>query len=296
MNNTRLDQLEQELTAIKRSARKWRGATTLLLIGAGLFAADAVGPTVIDHLVVRKLDVISDDGHSVLSLAQTETGGQIDLYSADGTNLLRLGTNESGGDMALWNRDGTSVAGLWSTKQGGTFNLWNNQGENTLGIETGSLTLNSPSSKSKLVLEAVEKSSGLAFVNANGMPVIILGTDEKYGTLVQLANQQGQAVAELRTIPGLGGAIVLKTASDKKAVLLAATDEGGSFNLMNSRGVPVVIGSTSDANGGAISIANERGMGVITVEADGEQRGALNVSDADGNGTRRIRPLRGYAP
>ena len=73
MNNNRLDQLEQELTAMKRSTRRWRGATTLLLIGAGLFAADAVGPTVIDHLVVRKLDVINDNGQAVLSLAQTES-------------------------------------------------------------------------------------------------------------------------------------------------------------------------------------------------------------------------------
>ncbi len=296
MNNNRLDQLEQELTAMKRSTRRWRGATTLLLIGAGLFAADSVGPTVIDHLVVRKLDVINDNGQAVLSLAETESGGQIDLYAADGTNLLRLGTNESGGDMALWNRAGTNVAGIWSTGDGGTFNLWDGDGAKTLDIETGSLTLRSPSSKSKVVLEAVERTSGLAFVNGEGMPVVILGTDEKYGTLVQLADQQGQTVIDMRTIPGIGGAMTLKTVEGKRVVLFAATGEGGSMNLMNSRGVPVVLASTSTTNGGAFTIANERGVSVATVEADDEQRGALNISDADGNGTRRVRPLRGYSP
>ena len=294
--NDRLFKLEQELTAMKRSTRRWRGATTLLLVGAGLLAADAVGPTVIDHLVVRKLDVITDDGHSVLSLAQTETGGQIDLYSADGTNLLRLGTNVSGGDMAVWNRAGTNVAGIWSTADGGTFNLWDGDGAKTLDIETGSFTLRSPSSKSKVVLEAVERTSGLAFVNGEGLPVIILGTDEKYGTLVQLADEQGQTVIDMRTIPGIGAAMTLKTVEGKRVVLFAATGEGGSMNLMNSRGVPVVLASTSATNGGAFTIANERGVSVATVEADDEQRGALNISDADGNGTRRVRPLRGYSP
>ena len=294
--NDRLSKLEQELTAMKRSTRRWRGATTLLLIGAGLLAADAVGPTVIDHLVVRKLDLISDNGQAVLSLAQTESGGQIDLYAADGTNLLRLGTNVSGGDMAVWNRAGTNVAGIWSTAEGGTFNLWDGDGAKTLDIETGSFTLRSPSSKSKVVLEAVERTSGLAFVNGEGLPVIILGTDEKYGTLVQLADQHGQTVIDMRTIPGIGGAMTLKTVEGKRVVLFAATGEGGSMNLMNSRGVPVVLASTSATNGGAFTIANERGVSVATVEADDEQRGALNISDADGNGTRRVRPLRGYSP
>jgi hypothetical protein len=292
----RLLKLEQELTAMKRSTRRWRGATTLLLVGAGLLAADAVGPTVIDHLVVRKLDVITDDGHSVLSLAQTETGGQIDLYATDGTNLLRLGTNESGGDIAVWNRAGTNVAGIWSTGDGGTFNLWDGDGSKTLNIETGSLTLQSPSSNSKVVLEAVEQTSALAFTNGDGTPVIILGTDEKYGTLIKLADSTGQAVVEMRTIPGIGGAMTLQTIKGTRAVLFAATGDGGSMNLMNNRGVPVVIASTSDNHGGAITVTNERGMRVVSAEADTEHRGALDISDADGNGTRRIRPLRGYSP
>jgi hypothetical protein len=294
--NDRLDQLEQELSAMKRSTRRWRSATAFLLVGAGLFAADAVGPTMIDHLVVRKLDVITDDGQSVLSLAQTETGGQIDLYADDGTNLLRLGTNDSGGDIAVWNRVGTNVVGMWSTPEGGIFNLWDNDGEKAVSFETGALTVHSSASKSKVVLEAVDRTSGLAFVNGDGMPVIILGTDEKYGTLVQLSDATGQAVVEMRTIPGIGGAMTLQTIEGKRVVLFAATSDGGSINLMNARGVPVVLASTSNNHGGAITVANERGMSVVNVESDGEQRGAINISDADGNGTRRIRPLRGYSP
>jgi len=296
MKNERLDKLEQELTAMKRSTRRWRGATLGLLICAGLFAADAVGPTVIDHLVVRKLDVITDEGQVALSLSQSETGGQIDLYADDGTNLLRLGTNDSGGDIAVWNRVGTNVVGMWSAPEGGIFNLWDNDGEKAVSFETGALTVHSSASKSKVVLEAVDRTSGLAFVNGDGMPVIILGTDEKYGTLVQLSDATGQAVVEMRTIPGIGGAMTLQTIEGKRVLLFAATGEGGSMNLMNSRGVPVVIASTSDDKGGAINVANERGVTVVTAEADGEQRGALNINDADGNGTRRVRPLRGYSP
>ena len=65
---------------------------------------------------------------------------------------------------------------------------------------------------------------------------------------------------------------------------------------MNARGVPVVMASASTGKGGALTVANERGMNVITAQSDASQRGALDISDADGNGTRRVRPLRGYAP
>ena len=278
--NDRLDKLEQELTAMKRSTRRWRSATAFLLVGAGLFAADAVGPTVIDHLVVRKLDVITDDGQSVLSLAQTDTGGQIDLYAGDGTNLLRLGTNESGGDMALWNRNGTSVAGMWSSDDGGVFSLWDENGLENARVSSGALSL----------------SSSLSVKNSSGVPVFAVASDDSGDGRMQVVDHDGNLVFDVRTIPGVGGALLLKTVEGKRVVMLAATSEGGSLNLMNARGVPVVLASTSDNYGGAISIANERGMNVITVKADSEHRGALDINDADGNGTRRIRPLRGYSP
>ncbi|MDP7009583.1 MAG: hypothetical protein QGI78_08445 [Phycisphaerales bacterium] len=278
--NDRIAKLEQELNALKQSSRKWRGATVLLLVGAGLLAADAVGPTVIDHLVVRKLDVITDDGHAALSLAQSETGGQIDVYAADGTNLLRLGTNESGGDMAVWNREGKNVGGLWSSTTGGMFSLWNGEGFETTSISSGTMIL----------------SNSISVQNSAGIPIFIAASDQEGDGRLQVAEHDGHLVCELRTIAGVGGAIVLNTVEDKRVVTIAATDEGGSMNLMNARGVPVVIASTSDANGGALAISNERGITVVHASSDAEQRGALNISDDDGNGTRRVRPLRGYSP
>ena len=245
-----------------------------------MFAADAAGPTVIDHLVVRKLDVISDSGHSVLSLSQTETGGQIDLYAEDGTNLLRLGTNESGGDMAVWNRNGTNVVGLWSNDRGGMFSLWNNDGVETTKVSSGAMML----------------SASLAINNSVGVPVVVVASDGEGDGRMQLVDHSGNLVVEMRTIPTLGGAMMLKTVEGKQVVLLAATSDGGSMNLMNARGVPVVLASTSDGTGGAITITNERGIGVASLKSDDEQNGELSVSDADGNGSRKVRPLRGYSP
>jgi len=215
-----------------------------------------------------------------LSLAQSETGGQIDLYAADGTNLLRLGTNESGGDMAVWNRDGTSIAGLWSGDDGGVFSLWNKKGVENARVSSGAMTLG----------------SSLAVNNNAGVPVFAVASDDAGDGRIQLVDHAGNLVIDARTIPGVGGAIMLKTVQGKRVVMLAATSDGGSINLMNARGVPVVLASTSNNHGGAITVANERGMSVVNVESDGEQRGAINISDADGNGTRRIRPLRGYSP
>jgi len=280
MNNDRLERLEQELAKLRRNAHRWRVASFTLLLGIGLLAADVVGPTVIDHLVVNRIDVLGDAGTPVVSIAKTEVGGRIDLYAADGTNLLRLGTNESGGDMAVWNREGTSIAGLWSSDEGGVFSLWNAKGVENTRVSSGAMTLG----------------ASLSIHNNAGVPVFAVASDETGDGRMQLVDHGGNLVFDVRTIPAVGGALVLKTVEGKRVVMLAATSDGGSMNLMNNRGVPVVLASTSDNHGGAFTIANERGVSVVSAEADGEQRGALDINNADGNGTRRIRPLRGYSP
>ena len=71
MNAERLTKIEQELSKLRKSAKRWRVASCALLVGAGLLAADVVGPTVIDHLVVNRIDVLGDAGTPVVSISQT---------------------------------------------------------------------------------------------------------------------------------------------------------------------------------------------------------------------------------
>ncbi|MDP6987037.1 MAG: hypothetical protein QGG74_03225 [Phycisphaerales bacterium] len=292
----RLAQLEHDLHRLRRSTHRWRGAAMVLLAGGALLAADA-GPTIFDHVVVRRLDLVGDAGTPLVSLSKTDGGGRLDLYANDGVNLLRLSTNTRGADIALWDRAGTNVAGLWSGSNGGAMTLWDDQGTEHIRADTTGLMLSGAS----LILSDGNAGTSLSagaieLRNAQAIPVLGLSASDGAGH-IEIATAGGTVIGELRGLPDVGGAVVLQTVDGKKMVLLAAAPDGGRFNLMNSRGVPVVIASTGeDGSAGAVSVANERGLPVVTLGADLMQRGELVVRDADGKNARKTRPMRGFTP
>jgi len=284
MNTDRIDHLEHELGLLRKSARRWRISSLLLVVGVGLIAANTAGPTVLDHLIVNRIDVLGNAGSPVVSIAQTEDGGRIDLYSQTGTNLLRVSSTKNGGDVAIWDNSGINVAGIWSTPTGGTFSLWNEKGEELSQFASGALTLSGVN-------------ASLHIQNKNGTPVAVMASDPSGHGRFQIADASGNVMSEMRMLPGIGGGIIVNNTSGNKMGVLAATDEGGTLNLMNDRGVPIIVASTSsESNGGALVIANQRGIPIVMLKSDGDQRGIIEIMDEDGNGVRRMRPLRGYSP
>ena len=115
MTTERLQTIERELGVLRTSVRRWKAPSTLLIIGAGLLAAGAYGPTVLDHLIVNRLDIVGKAGSPVVTFSESDSGGRIDLYNQSGINTLRLASSERGGDLAIWNQNGKDVAGIWST-------------------------------------------------------------------------------------------------------------------------------------------------------------------------------------
>ncbi len=284
MMNQRLERLEKEIHSLRKSTRRWRVASCTLLLGVGLLAADVIGPTVIDHLIVNRIDVLGDAGTPIVSIAKTDEGGRIDLYNQSGVNLLRLSSTPSGGDVAIWDDAGTNVAGIWSAKNGGTFSLWNAAGEELSQFASGALTLSGPN-------------ASLHIQNKQGDPIAVVASDPQGHGRFQIADATGNVVSEILMLPDIGGAVVVNSETGKKMGVLAATDEGGRLNLMNAQSVPVFIASpTGDSGGGAMTVTNQRGIPVVVMKSDEEQRGIIEVLDADGNGVRRIRPLRSYSP
>jgi hypothetical protein len=283
MNSERLTRIEQELGSLKKSVRRWRGASALLLVSAGLVAANTAGPTVLDHLIVNRIDVLGESGSPVVSIAQTEDGGRVDLYNQAGTNLLRVSCAPNGGDVAVWDDDGTNVAGIWSTPDGGTFSLWNEKGEELSQFASGALTLSGAN-------------ASLHIQNESGLPVAVVASDEEGHGRFQIADALGNVVSEMRMLPGVGGGIIVNTTAGKKMGVLAASESGGHLNLFNAQNVPIFVASTGATGGGAMTVSNQRGIPVITLKSDEDHRGMIEIRDEDGNGIRRMRPLRGYSP
>ncbi|MBI69093.1 MAG: hypothetical protein CMJ38_03600 [Phycisphaerae bacterium] len=283
MNNQSLQTIERELTALKNSIWRWRLMTLALITTGVLVAATAVGPTVFDHIIVKRIDVIGSGNTPVASLGQTESGGRLDLYNHDGTNLLRLASTHAGGDVALWDANGTNIAGIWSDNDGGSFSLWNAQGEERSQFSSGALTLSG-------------EHASLRIKNQHGHPVAVVASDPEGHGRFQIADAKGQVVSEMRLIPGFGGGILVNAPNGNQMAALAATDQGGRLNILNKNGVPVFIASSKANQGGAISINNERGIPVMMSVTTDSQDGLIELYDGNGNGVRRMRPLKGYAP
>ncbi len=284
MKNERLNNLEIELISLKKNVRRWRVASWTLLFGACLLAADVVGPTVIDHLVVNRIDVLGDTGTPVVSISKTDVGGRIDLYNQQGTNLLRVSSTPSGGDVAIWDDAGTNVAGLWSTNRGGAFSLWNEKGEELSQFASGALTLSG-------------SNASLQIQNEHGIPVAVVASDPQANGRLQIADAKGIVVSEMAMLPTIGGSVIVNSSSGKRMGMLAATDKGGRLNIMNAFGVPVLVASTvGKTNGGAMTITNLRGIPIVTMKTDASNRGLVEIMDEDGEGTRRLIPIRGYSP
>ncbi len=284
MNQERLNTIEKEITSIRTSMKRWRFATFALLLGTGMLAADSIGPTVLDHLIVNRIDVLGSNGSPVVSIAQSKDGGKVDLYNQKGINLLRVSSTSSGGDVAVWDNAGTNVAGIWATQSGGTFSLWNEKGEELSQFASGALTLSGPE-------------ASLHIENELGTPVAVVASDPEGHGRFQIADNGGAVVSEMMMIKGFGGGVMVSTADSKRMGLLAATKEGGKLNLFNSRNVPVVVASTiQDNDGGAMVISNQRGIPVVRLTSDEDHDGLIQITDEDGKGIRKMRPLKGYSP
>ena len=283
MNDQSLQTIERELSNLKRSIWRWRLMTFALVAIGALLAATAVSPTVFDHIIVKRIDVIGSGNTPVASLGQTTDGGRLDLYNHNGTNLLRLASTQAGGDVALWDANGTNIAGIWSDNDGGSFSLWNAQGEERSQFSSGALTLSG-------------KHASLHINNEHGHPVAVVASDPEGHGRFQIADAKGQVVSEMRLIPGFGGGILVNAPNGNQMAALAATDQGGRLNILNKNGVPVLIASSTANQGGAMSINNERGIPVMMSVTTDSQDGLIELYDGNGNGARRMRPIKGYAP
>lgn len=120
--------LDERLTQLERSSRRWRWAT-LSLVGLGLLGAVQVEPS---SLTCSKLEVVGPGGRSGIILA-IDAQGNPSLILRDDARRARAGlsVNPTGGASTLWltDQDQYEAATLTATKAGGTLLLRNIQGD-----------------------------------------------------------------------------------------------------------------------------------------------------------------------
>lgn len=137
--NERLARLERTTTATRR--RLAVGLPATFLAGMGLTVLMGATVTATDHIRAKRVDIVDDDGRTVLALGADDMGGRLDLWAPSGANIMRLAGNGHGGDVAVWSTNGTTNAGLWATGDGGELALWQADGTALAGVDTTGMTV-----------------------------------------------------------------------------------------------------------------------------------------------------------
>ncbi len=122
--------LESRIAALERSNRRLRLAFGLLALAAVALATVAMGgetaAPALDELRVRSLDVVNDDGVTVVHLGVRSSGaGGFWLTDARGRRVIHLNQNVQGaGRLAVSNAEGGEAAVLTADVNGeGTLHL-----------------------------------------------------------------------------------------------------------------------------------------------------------------------------
>ena len=124
--NERIAALEHDARANRRRLAMGLPATFLAGIGVALLMGSSM--TASERVRTKRIDIVGDDGRTMLALSTDAHGGRLDVWTPQGRNIMRLAGNEHGGDLAVWSNDGITNAGLWAAADGGAMALWEGSG------------------------------------------------------------------------------------------------------------------------------------------------------------------------
>ncbi len=296
--SARLDRIESDLAAARRSARRWRmGTITLgaLLAGGTLVAAVQVSP-VVDVIRTKRLEIVGEGDKVVLLAHAAETGGQLDVWAKGGANTVRLASNDEGGDIAVWSAQGKPVGGLFATALGGRIEIGDADGKPlatvTRGEEGGAMILSGAGESASsmraeagaagavismrradgevgLIAGVAQGASVLSMKNTDGKEILYAGGATDQTGMIRIADAAGNESASL--VAGDGGRLLLKDGAGAIVASLASAGagKGGVFELMNATGVAAVSMDTKEDGGGRFMVGTHTGSPAFVAEATG---------------------------
>lgn len=300
--DARLSALETQITAIDRSARRWRQAA--LGLGAALAATFILAATALnsDTLKARRLEIVDEADKVVMVADTTEGAGRLSIWSSTGSNIARLGANDHGGDFIMWNAQGRVVGSLYATADGARIEANSADGLRSAAMDaaTDLAQIALTDADNKPVVRAATDAAGgvLQVMGSAGQPAASLGARATGGFVVVQNNAGSEVGSILVRDDGAGRfvladakqpAVLLETGADGGGALqllhssrviagIGGTSAGGLMNLMGPEGRPVVIlGKASNAPGGALALRDNTGVKIARIGIDPDGYGEMAV-------------------
>ncbi len=177
MNNNiehRLLQLENQLQWYKKCT--FIGAILLIgffLISANHLKSDEVTP----KIKAKSIDLVNDDGKTMLSLRALPHSGSLLVYNSAGQEMLSLSadSNEKGGLLEIQNKEASNKVQIRSNMKSGAIKIFNDADESMVFISEDPSTSKSGyiNLSNKIILEATKSK-------------IYVADEEKEGSYVEL--------------------------------------------------------------------------------------------------------------
>lgn len=117
--------LAVQAAASKKSARRWRFtaiAAGLAMVGAAGMAANQ-GRQVADVISAEMVEIVNDEGDTVMELTSDSSGGLIRLMNGDGDIVGTFEVYETGGYLSIRNPEEDEMAVITCDEFGGILNV-----------------------------------------------------------------------------------------------------------------------------------------------------------------------------
>jgi hypothetical protein len=233
----------------------------------------------------------------VAMIAAGDDGGSLMALRSDGQTAFHASAGETGGAATVFNPDGRPIVTIEADPAGaGLLAVSDAEGAARclagVGPYGGSMQVLGAGDR-PLVTTGANPAGGAGEVtvfNGAGQSVFTATAADDHCGRLDLALDDGRPVFTVNALKGNGAAMALLNASGQNLFLAGTRPEGGLLNVLNSRGVPVVIaGFSPDRRGGAVSVNNGRGLQVFHAGVTEDEDGIVRVWDAQQKHERKLK-------
>lgn len=255
--------------------------------------------------------VSNERRQTVASLGNNNLGGVLNINNAGGETMADYTVGDAGGAMRILNSQMMTVlsAGV-DASSAGSINVMNNRGiaVTTLNADpegAGVVAINDQAGKPRCRATAGGAGGGLQLINSQTQPVAVLGVSSGGGSLtitnnagsrvgilgsdadgvgrLDIATASGTNVITASAVADTGGVFTILNSQGHMAAQLLPSDGGGTLNLHDPGGNPLLIAGYSKNTGGAgLSLKNRRGVRIFYAGPDDRGTGTATIWDPDG--------------
>jgi hypothetical protein len=129
----RIDELASQVRRLR-----WMNFGMAAVITAGAMLAAGAVHQVSPIVKTKRIEIVADDGKTVLALGSDPAGGTLELFNASGEKVAELGVTEGGGGLlTTYNGKGQKAAVLGASPIGAVLGICNDKGQAVAALMAG---------------------------------------------------------------------------------------------------------------------------------------------------------------